>query len=54
MATLTVMLMLLGLGVLMAGLAVTVGGRTGQILGILAAVAGGVALASALVELLTT
>jgi hypothetical protein len=35
---------LLAIGVLFAGLAIVIGGRPGQILGILAAVAGGVAL----------
>jgi len=50
MTTVTLMLVLLAIGVLLAGLAVVIGGRPGQVMGVLAAVAGGVALVLALLS----
>lgn len=51
MATLTLVLVLLAAGVLLSGLATAIGGRPGQIMAVLAAVAGGVALVLALAYL---
>lgn len=49
MAIATLILVLLAGGVLLAALAVVIGGRPGQVMGVLAAVAGGVALVLTLV-----